>query len=95
MAVEHGIFPCTVCNEDAGGAGKLVTTDVPIFVVDRKTGAHKQVEGWTSGIRSCESCLAKYGKPIKVTNWPQPLGDVAEFEKAKEVILAGSLLRGG
>ena len=95
MAVEHGIFPCTVCDKDIGSGDKLTTTEVPIFTVNEKTGVHKHFEGWTSQISSCESCLAKYGKPIKVTNWPQPLGDVAEFEKAKEVILAGSLLRGG
>ena len=95
MVAEHGIFPCTVCNTDVGSGDKLIATEVPIFVVDQKTGVQKQIEGWTSQVSSCKSCLAKYGRPIKVTHWPFPLGEIAEFEKAKDVTLEGSLLRGG
>ena len=91
----QGIFPCTVCDTDVGSSDKLTTTEGPIFTVNEKTGVHKQFEGWTSRISSCESCLAKYGKPIKITTWPRPMGDVAEFEKAKDVVLEGSLTRNG
>ena len=83
-----GLFPCTVCDKDARSADKLTTTDVPIFVVDRKTGVH-EVKGWTSRMSSCESCSEKLGKPIKVMHRPYER-DIAEFEEAKDIILDGS-----
>lgn len=81
-------YKCTVCNADIESADNLTTTDVPIFFFERKIG-FQQFKGWVSRISSCASCLLKFGKPIKVMHRLYER-DLAEFEKAAEVILKGS-----
>lgn len=87
--VRCGCYPCTVCGEDVGDPTELIEEIVPIFIVDAKFGTRKKVEGWDSRISSCKSCLEKFGKPIRVIHQPYEM-DLAEFEKAKEVVLKGS-----
>ena len=85
-------YKCTICNADIESADKLTTTEVPGFFLDEKTGAQKEDDSIL--ISSCESCSAKYGKPIRGVYWPRPLYEVADFEKEEKVILYGSIFRG-
>ncbi len=77
---------CTVCGKSVG---ELTEETVPIFIIDAKIG-EKEVKNWNSRISSCNSCLEKLGKPLRVIHQPYER-DLAEFEKAKElVVLVGS-----